>query len=65
MLPAHVGVATTRGLAGTSKTDTPVVPIRQIAAADAGERRKPIALHSGPAPIPTGPAERWSMDFRA
>ncbi len=63
MLPAHVGVATTRWLAGISKTDTPVVPIRQIAAAD--ERRKPIALHSGPAPIPTGPAERWSMDFRA
>lgn len=26
-------------------------------------RRKPIALHRGPAPIPTGPTERWSMDF--
>ena len=26
-------------------------------------RRKHIALHRGPAPIPTGPAERWSMDF--
>jgi putative transposase len=26
-------------------------------------RRKHIALHRGPAPVPTGPAERWSMDF--
>lgn len=26
-------------------------------------RRKPLALHRGPAPIPTGPTERWSMDF--
>jgi putative transposase len=26
-------------------------------------RRKHIALHRGPAPIPTGPSERWSMDF--
>jgi putative transposase len=26
-------------------------------------RRKHIALHRGPAPAPTGPAERWSMDF--
>lgn len=26
-------------------------------------RRKHIALHRGPAPVPTGPSERWSMDF--
>jgi len=26
-------------------------------------RRKHIALHRGPAPHPTGPQERWSMDF--
>jgi putative transposase len=26
-------------------------------------RRKHIALHRGPAPIATGPTERWSMDF--
>jgi putative transposase len=26
-------------------------------------RRKHIALHRGPAPIPNGPIERWSMDF--
>jgi putative transposase len=26
-------------------------------------RRKHIALHRGPAPRPTGPRERWSMDF--
>ena len=26
-------------------------------------RRKHIALHRGPAPILTGPTERWSMDF--
>lgn len=26
-------------------------------------RRKHIALHRGPAPTPTGPSERWSMDF--
>jgi putative transposase len=26
-------------------------------------RRKHIALHRGPAPTPSGPAERWSMDF--
>jgi putative transposase len=26
-------------------------------------RRKHIALRRGPAPIPGGPAERWSMDF--
>ena len=26
-------------------------------------RRKPIALHRGPAPLPSGPTERWSMDF--
>ena len=26
-------------------------------------RRKHIALHRGPAPVPTGPTERWSMDF--
>jgi putative transposase len=26
-------------------------------------RRKHIALHRGPAPIPTGPTERWSMYF--
>jgi len=26
-------------------------------------RRKPIAWDRGPAPIPTGPTERWSMDF--
>ncbi|MCA9460851.1 MAG: hypothetical protein KC590_01845 [Nitrospira sp.] len=25
-------------------------------------RRKPIALHRGPAPTPGGPTERWSMD---
>lgn len=25
--------------------------------------RKHIALHRGPAPSPTGPTERWSMDF--
>lgn len=26
-------------------------------------RRKHMALHRGPAPVPTGPIERWSMDF--
>ena len=26
-------------------------------------RRKHMALHRGPAPVPAGPAERWSMDF--
>jgi putative transposase len=26
-------------------------------------RRKHIALHRGPTLIPTGPTERWSMDF--
>jgi putative transposase len=26
-------------------------------------RRKPMALHRGPAPVPGGPTERWSMDF--
>lgn len=26
-------------------------------------RRKHIALHRGPAPVPVGPSERWSMDF--
>src|SRR5689334_681786 len=26
-------------------------------------RRKHIALHRGPAPQPTGPTERWAMDF--
>ena len=26
-------------------------------------RRKPIGLHRGPAPHPSGPRERWSMDF--
>ena len=26
-------------------------------------RRKYIALHRGPAPVPGGPTERWSMDF--
>lgn len=26
-------------------------------------RRKHIALHRGPAPLPAGPTERWSMDF--
>lgn len=26
-------------------------------------RRKHIALHRGPAPVPVGPQERWSMDF--
>jgi putative transposase len=26
-------------------------------------RRKHIALHRGPAPVPDGPTERWSMDF--
>jgi putative transposase len=26
-------------------------------------RRKHMALHRGPAPIPIGPTERWSMDF--
>ena len=26
-------------------------------------RRKHIALHRGPAPVPAGPQERWSMDF--
>src|SRR5439155_3923643 len=26
-------------------------------------RRKHIALHRGPAPVPKGPTERWSMDF--
>ncbi len=25
-------------------------------------RRKPIALHRGPAPVPMGPTERWSMN---
>lgn len=25
-------------------------------------RRKHIALHRGPAPMPSGPTERWSMD---
>ena len=27
------------------------------------QRRKHLALHRGPAPIPTGRGERWSMDF--
>ena len=26
-------------------------------------RRKHIALHRGPAPLPIGPSDRWSMDF--
>lgn len=26
-------------------------------------RRKHMALHRGPAPVATGPAQRWSMDF--
>ena len=26
-------------------------------------RRKHMALHRGPAPAPTGPGQRWSMDF--
>ena len=26
-------------------------------------RRKHMALHRGPAPVPGGPQERWSMDF--
>ena len=26
-------------------------------------RRKHVALHRGPAPVPVGPTERWSMDF--
>jgi putative transposase len=26
-------------------------------------RRKHIALHRGPAPVPLGPTEQWSMDF--
>ena len=26
-------------------------------------RRKHMALHRGPAPVPAGPIERWSMDF--
>lgn len=26
-------------------------------------RRKDMALRRGPGPIPTGPAQRWSMDF--
>lgn len=26
-------------------------------------RRKHMALHRGPAPMPTGPEQRWSMDF--
>src|SRR5262249_57768305 len=26
-------------------------------------RRKHMALHRGSAPVPTGPSERWSMDF--
>ena len=26
-------------------------------------RRKHMALHRGPAPVPSGPTERWSMDF--
>ena len=25
-------------------------------------RCKHVALHRGPAPVPTGPTERWSMD---
>ncbi|MDR4484943.1 MAG: hypothetical protein R3B95_17350, partial [Nitrospirales bacterium] len=28
-----------------------------------GRRRKHIALHRGPAPMPVRPTERWSMDF--
>jgi putative transposase len=27
------------------------------------KRRKHLALHRGPAPVPTGRGERWSMDF--
>jgi putative transposase len=27
------------------------------------KRRKHMALHRGPAPIPTGRGQRWSMDF--
>jgi putative transposase len=27
------------------------------------KRRKHMALHRGPAPVPTGRGERWSMDF--
>ena len=26
-------------------------------------RRKHVALHRGAVPVPTGPGERWSMDF--
>ena len=45
---ADLGVVEARGLARESQ---------------AGPARKHIALHRGPAPTPTGPTERWSMDF--
>ena len=40
-----------------------LVPSRRASTADGVRRRKHIALHRGPAPLPVGPTERWSMDF--
>jgi transposase InsO family protein len=41
----------------------PISAIRFLFAGVRVRRRKHIALHRGPAPVPVGPTERWSMDF--
>ena len=63
LVSAHLGVTASRRLAGESKRVRRLYRLEGLQLRMRVRRRKHIALHRGPAPVPVGPTERWSMDF--
>jgi len=61
-LSAYLGVAAVRRLASESERVRRLYRLDGLQLHMRVRRRKHIALHRGPAPMPDGPMERWSMD---
>jgi putative transposase len=57
------GAAATGGMAGESEARASAYRLDGLQLRMRVRRRKHIALHRGPAPVPVGPTERWSLDF--
>src|SRR5262249_20908202 len=51
------------GMGCESQAGPPALSARRLAGAHARAAAKAHARHRGPAPMPAGPMERWSMDF--
>jgi hypothetical protein len=60
---ANLGVAASGWLAGESQAVRRLYRLDGLQLRMRVRRRKHIALHRGPAPIPNGPTECWSKDF--